>query len=92
VGAAEFFVGIRRFEDRLFAFALVACVVGFLYSLYPLDIILSHGEWSEKIRLGRVQWRLTAHSNSTLEWAQGLIGPSHDSFWCAWTPLSILEI
>ncbi len=71
--AAEFFIGIRRFEDRLLAFALLTCVVGFVYSLYPLDIILSHAEWSEKIRLGRVHWGLTAHSNSNLEWAQGLI-------------------
>jgi VanZ family protein len=73
VAAVSRFFGIDRFEDRLAAFALFACIASVLYSVYPLDVVLNRAEWSEKTRLGRVQWGLLPHSIPTKEWLQGLI-------------------
>ena len=73
VDAVARFFGIERFEDRLSAFALFACIAGVLYTVYPLDVVLSQAEWSEKTRLGRVQWGLLPHSIPTKEWLQGLL-------------------
>lgn len=73
VDAVSRFFGIERFEDRLAAFALFACIAGVLYSIYPLDVVLSQAEWNEKTRIGRVQWGLLPHSISTKEWLQGLL-------------------
>jgi VanZ family protein len=73
VDAVARFFGIERFEDRLSAFALFACIAGVLYSVYPLDVVLSQAEWTEKTRLGRVQWGLLPHSIPTKEWLQGLL-------------------
>jgi hypothetical protein len=73
IEAARRIFGIQRFYDRLSAFALLACIAGFLYSIYPLDFVLSRSDWSEKLRLGRVQWGLVPHSVPKLEWGQGLL-------------------
>ncbi len=73
IEAARRILGIQRFYDRLSAFALLACIAGFLYSIYPLDFVLSRSDWSEKLRLGRVQWGLVPHSVPKLEWGQGLL-------------------
>lgn len=73
VDAVARFFGIERFEDRLAAFALFACIAGVLYSVYPLDVVVSQAEWTEKTRIGRVQWGLLPHSIPTKEWLQGLL-------------------
>ena len=73
IEAARRIFGIQRFYDRLSAFALLACIASFLYSIYPLDFVLSRSDWSEKLRLGRVQWGLVPHSVPKFEWGQGLL-------------------
>jgi VanZ family protein len=73
IEATSRFFRMQFLEDRLVTLAIVASVAGFLYSIYPLDLILNSREWNEKIRLGRVQWGLIPHSISMREWLQGLV-------------------
>ena len=73
IDAVDRFFGIERFGDRLAAFALFACIAGVLYSVYPLDVVVSQAEWSEKTRIGRVQWGLLPDGIPTKEWLQGLL-------------------
>lgn len=70
---ADWFLRIHRFEDRLSAFAILTCVGVFFYSVYPLDIVLSSAEWSEKLKQGRVHWGFPSTSRSNLEWLKGII-------------------
>lgn len=69
--AADWFLGIKRFEDRLRACAILGCIACLFYSTYPFDIVVSVGEWSEKISRGQLNWGFPSRSISKQEWLKG---------------------
>jgi len=50
------FLTLPRFRDRLKWLCIGWFVAIAVYGVLPLDLVMSHAEWQEKIAAGRIQW------------------------------------